>query len=181
MTYTPLVGTEKLEVLAIAENGQFSGQTQGCTTQMIADLAAQSAQGNTAVTTSASSVITSTTLKNVTGLSVNVLAGQNYGIYAYLAISANASNGVKVALGGTAGLSSVNYTAQNYNTTTLNANSNTTTAGAAVGGATAASTLVLLEGAVSVATGGTLTVQFAQNASTAIATQVLTNSYLALV
>ena len=178
MTYTPLVGTEKLEVLAIAENGQFSGQTQGCTTQMIADLAAQSAQGNTAVTTSASSVITSTTLKNVTGLSVNVLAGQ---IYAYLAISANASNGVKVALGGTAGLSSVNYTAQNYNTTTLNANSNTTTAGAAVGGATAASTLVLLEGAVSVATGGTLTVQFAQNASTAIATQVLTNSYLALV
>jgi hypothetical protein len=179
MSYTSLVGTEKLEVQAIAANGQLSAQTQGCTTQMIADLAAQAGQGQTSVSTVNSSATTNTTLAATT-LSVPVLSGDTYGIYAYLATSANATGGIKVALGGTANVSSCNYTASNYAGATLSANGNTTTFGNAVGGANNASTLVILQGSVAVATGGTLVVEFAQNTSYATATQVLAGSYLTL-
>lgn len=172
-----LNGTEVLYVNGIAQNNQLSGQVTPTTTGAIAALATLT---NSAITTAASSS-TTTGLANVTGLSVNVLAGNSYGIYAYLPLSSNASNGIKVALGGTAGVSSANYTGINWNAASVNTSTNTTTFGNAVGALTGASTLVELIGAVAIATSGTLTVQFAQNARTLIPTQVLANSYLQLV
>jgi hypothetical protein len=137
---------------------------------------------DTLVNTSTASAITNTTLALVPGLSTNVTALGTYSVYAYLATAANATAGIKVAIGGTATAASANLTAKNYNTTTLNAVSNTTTFGNAVGGANAVTTLVEIEGVVAVASGGagTLGVEFAQNTSNGAApgSQVLLNSYL---
>lgn len=127
-------------------------------------------------------VTSSTALVVATGLSVAVVAAGVYSVKAYLATTAGASGGIKVALVGTASMTatSANYTAWNYNGTTVNAVSNTTTFGNAVGAATAITTAVVLEGTVVVNAAGNLQLQFAQNASNGTATSVFANSYMQL-
>lgn len=126
----------------------------------------------------ATSGTTGTTLTNVTGMSVNVLAAGVYTIEAYISGVGTANSGMKLAIGGTATATTISYNGKNYDGTTLNANSTTTTLGNAVGGATAAFTDGVILGTIVVANAGTLTVQFAQNASHADTTSVYVNSYM---
>lgn len=128
------------------------------------------------VCTAQTDVTSSTTLVDVTGLKATVLAGQKYVFRAHITGTAGASGGAKIALGGTATATSVSYTGVNSNGTTGNARTTTTTLGAAVGGANAIITDMTLEGAIVVATSGTLTVQIAQNTSNGTTTSAYVNS-----
>lgn len=119
----------------------------------------------------------STTLANVTGMSVNVLAAGVYGFRAYIAGTATANGGLKLAISGTATATSISYTGTHKNNATTNASTTTTTLGDAVGAATAVFTDGFIEGTIVVNAAGTLTVQAAQNASHADTSSVYVNSY----
>lgn len=120
---------------------------------------------------------TGTTLTNITGLSVDVEAGATYCFEAYLPCVSTTNSGIKFAIGGTSTATSISYTGAQYNGTTLNANTVTTTKGNAVGAATTVSTYATMRGTIVVNAGGTLTVQFAQNAAHADTTSVFVNGY----
>jgi hypothetical protein len=118
-----------------------------------------------------------TTLANVTGLTHNVLAGKSYRFRVVLHTTSNSSGGVKAAIAGTATATSVIYEALTIEGTAISAHTRTTTLGTAVGGVTAvAAAQVTIEGTIVVNAAGTLTVQFAQNASNGTASSVLINS-----
>lgn len=121
---------------------------------------------------------TSTTLAAVTGLSVNVTTGGVYNLKAHLMGTAGASGGLKVAMGGTATVSASQVTAKNWNGTTLNAVDSQATWGSTVSGHTAVYTDLEIDGGFTVQTGGTITIQAAQNASNGTATTVVPGSNL---
>jgi hypothetical protein len=123
---------------------------------------------------------TGTTLTNIVGLSLNVLAGASYAFEAYLAGVATTNSGVKFAIGGTATATSISYAGAQTNGTAINANTVTTTLGAAVAGATTVWTNGHIRGTIVVNAGGTLTVQAAQNAAHADTTSVYVNSHFNL-
>lgn len=118
----------------------------------------------------------SSTLANIPGLSINVIAGATYAFEAYLTGTATANGGAKFAIGGTCTATSVTYTGVNLNATTSNARTTTTTLGNAVGASTAVLTNATITGAIVVNAAGTLTVQFAQNASHADTSSIYVNS-----
>lgn len=120
---------------------------------------------------------TGTTLTNITGLSVDVLAAGEYCFEAYLPGVATTNGGLKLAIGGTCTATSISYVGAQWNTTTQNANTITTTKGNAVGAATTVFTYATMKGSIVVATGGTLTAQFAQNAAHADTTSIFVNGY----
>lgn len=120
---------------------------------------------------------TGTTLTNITGLSVDVEAAGEYSFEAYLPGTATTNGGVKFAIGGTCTATTISYTGSQLNGTTNNATATTTTKGNAVGAATTVYTFATVRGSIVVATGGTLTVQFAQNAAHADTTSVYVNGY----
>jgi len=134
-----------------------------------------------ALSTAVVSRTSSTTLTNITGLSVNVIAGATYIIQARIVGTSTTNSGAKFAIGGTATATSISYTGTNYNGTTTNAATTTTTLGNAVGASTAVYTHTLIFGAIVVNAGGTLTVQIAQNASHADATTAAINSTFDLI
>lgn len=117
---------------------------------------------------------TSTGLLNVTGLSVNVQAGQTYNFKGWLHGTAGASGGLKVQMSGTATLTSFSGTGVNWNGAgpTCNAILNVTGLGASLAATTAAYSDLFLDGTFVVATAGTITVQMAQNASNGTATTI---------
>ncbi len=117
-----------------------------------------------------------TTLTNITGLSVNVLAAGVYAFRAYIVGTATANGGAKFAIGGTATATSISYTAAHNNNATTNARTTVTTLGSAAGAATAVFTAGMIEGTIVVNAAGTLTVQAAQNASHADTTSIYVNS-----
>jgi hypothetical protein len=119
-----------------------------------------------------------TTLANVTGLSVNLAAGTTYSFRAVLYVSANASGGAKVAVSGTATLGSLRYRGKALSGTTLSATGQATALGTAVAGATAAVDTIEIDGTITTNAAGTLTIQFAQNASFGTASSVLVGSHL---
>lgn len=119
----------------------------------------------------------STALANITGLSVNVAAGRTYEFRATLYTTSAVTGGVKAAIAGTATATAIIYQGKTTNSTTLGANDRATTLGAAVGGITAVTVaLIEITGTITVNAAGTLTVQFAQNASDATASSVLVGS-----
>ena len=120
---------------------------------------------NAKVSTAQVDRTSSTTLTNITGLSVNVIAGATYNFVARVVGTSTINGGAKFAIGGTATATSVSYTGKNYNGTTTNASTTTTTLGNAVGASTAVFTDALIFGSIVVNAAGTLTVQIAQNAS----------------
>lgn len=122
-------------------------------------------------------VASSTTFTNITGLSVDVIAGATYAFEAYLPGTSTTNGGAKFAIGGTSTATSISYSGAQYNTTTLNANSVTTTKGNAVGASTTVFTYAVLRGTIVVNAAGTLTVQFAQNASHADTSSVYANGH----
>lgn len=125
----------------------------------------------------ATSGTTGTTLTNVTGLTATVLAAGVYAFEAYITGVGTANSGMKLAIGGTATATTISYNGKNNNGVTVNANTTTTTLGNAVGAATAAFVDGAIKGTIVVNAAGTLTVQFAQNASHADTTSVFVNSH----
>lgn len=120
-----------------------------------------------------------TTLANITGLSVTVEAGKTYNFEAVLYTTSHTSGGIKAAIAGTATATAVIYEA------VVNAlggvftmtTSRATALGTAIAEVTAvAAGRITITGTITVNAGGTLTVQFAQNASHATASSVLIGS-----
>ena len=135
-------------------------------------------------TTGGFSKTSNTSLANVTGLTHNVLAGEVYAFRAILFTTSNVSGGVKFAIAGTATATSFIARALVDDTSALKVvgTARTTTLGATIGDITAVTVAnVIIEGTIVVNAGGTLTVQFAQNASNVNASTVLTNSYFQLI
>jgi hypothetical protein len=132
-----------------------------------------------AVSTAAVSWTSNTTLANVTGLAIALTAGKTYNCYGHLTVTASgASGGIQASLVASGGLTatSASFTAANFNGATTNARTTATALGSAIGGATAVSTDVQIDGAIVVNAGGTLNVQAAQNASNITTTTVGQNS-----
>ena len=109
-----------------------------------------------------------TTLANVTGLSVNVTAGRTYSFEAILHTTSTTNGGVKFAIAGTATATAIVTEALLYDQANLTEPVQTRAAalGTALVGTTAVTVAYArITGTITVNAGGTLTVQFAQNAS----------------
>lgn len=119
----------------------------------------------------------STTLGDVTGLSINVEAGRTYIFEAFLMTTSTTNGGVKAAISGTATATSIRYTGQTVSGSSVS-NSRATSLGTAVGAVTSTTNPdITIIGTITVNAAGTLTVQFAQNASHTDTSSVLTGSY----
>ena len=118
-----------------------------------------------------------TTLSDVTGLSVTVTAGSTYGLKGVLFLTSGSSGGVKVAIAGTATATSIVYDGLLFSNGTISAQTRVTSLGSTVCAATAVlTTQCQIEGTITVNAGGTLTIQFAQNASNGTTSSVLVGS-----
>lgn len=122
----------------------------------------------------------STVLTNVPGCSHKLLGGMKYIIEAHITGTATANGGSKATVGGDGILTTTSFTltATNRNNATVNAAATTTTLGTAVAGATAVLTDYILLGAIIVATPGTASLQFAQNASSTDTSSAFVGSYI---
>jgi len=129
---------------------------------------------NMAYTTSDFSKTSSTTLANVTGLTHTVASGGKYVFQAMLFTTCGASGGVKVAMSGsataTAIIGMVEMMGGTYEATQFTALNEAE-------GETAQDVGVRIDGYITVNAGGTLTVQFAQNASNGTASVVKAGSW----
>jgi hypothetical protein len=118
-----------------------------------------------------------TTLANITGLSVNVIAGKSYKFESILYTTSNVAGGVKFAIAGTATATAIIYEAIVTDAAALSAQTRATTLASAVGGVTAVTAAYCrITGTITVDAAGTLTTQFAQNASNGTASSVLVGS-----
>lgn len=125
-----------------------------------------------------------TTLANVTGLTRNVEAGRTYAFTAVLYTTSNVAGGVKAAIGGTATATSIVYEAEvkDGSTFATMGTSRATSLATTVGDVTAVTAArITISGTIVVNAAGTLTVQFAQNASNGSASSVLVNSSFQLI
>jgi len=125
-----------------------------------------------------------TTLANVTGLTRNVEAGRTYAFTATLYTTSNVAGGVKAAIGGTATATSIIYQAEVLDGSTLATmgTARATSLATTVGDVTAVTAArITITGTIAVEKAGTLTVQFAQNASNGSASSVLVNSSFQLI
>jgi len=115
-------------------------------------------------------------LANITGLSANVTSAKTYTFVANLYTTSNAGGGVQAAIGGGASATSIVYEGMTINAG-LTTQSRGTALAAAVGAVTAVTAaLIIITGTITVNAGGTLTVQFAQNAINVTASSVLVGS-----
>jgi hypothetical protein len=124
---------------------------------------------------------TNTTLADVTNLSITVASGKTYKFTAHLFVTADATGGLKVAMSGTATLTSAQYKikAINNGTNAYVINDVKTALNSSSGHAGATSAEVTVEGVITVSVGGTLTVQFAQNAANGTSSVLVGSSLLA--
>ena len=121
---------------------------------------------------------TNTTLANITGLTKTLLATNTYEFEAVLFVDADATGGSKYAIAGTATATTILFEILLLDNTT-NAYTITSRETAMAGEAGQAGTtagLCIIKGLIKVNAGGTLTVQFAQNASNGTSS-VLVGSY----
>lgn len=117
-----------------------------------------------------------TTLANITGITRDVEAGRVYDFVATLETTSNASGGVKAAISGTATATSITYSCFTTDSGTT-VQTRATALGTACGGVTAVTAAtIVIRGTIVVNAAGTLTVQFAQNASNGTASSVLANA-----
>lgn len=118
-----------------------------------------------------------TTLADITGMSVAVQSGKTYRFRAVLFSTADAAGGIKYAIAGTATATAVMYgivIIANPGPGTLAGRQ--TALGGATGQTASADNTTFIDGVITVDAGGTLTVQFAQNASNIAASSVLVGS-----
>jgi hypothetical protein len=122
---------------------------------------------------------TNSTLATITGLSVNVEAGRAYYFRAVLFVDPHVTGGHKYAVGGTCTATSIKYYIRSIEDATgLNVISSRQVAlGGAAGQAGATAVLTEIFGTIVVNAGGTLLLQFAQDATNASASTVLTDSF----
>jgi hypothetical protein len=122
---------------------------------------------------------TDTVLANVPGLSVTLTAGRTYNVRVVLHVSPDATGGAKVALGGTA-------TATTYrqeiifirgDNNTIGISSGSPSLGTSLGTAGGGYYEVTIDATILVNAGGTITAQFAENASSGTSS-VLWGSYM---
>jgi len=116
-----------------------------------------------------------TTLANITGLTFTTASGGKYRFHANLFLSCGASGGAKVAISGTNTATKIQYLISLRTATAFVGEVNTALGGDY--GTTAAHVLGEIVGYIDVNEGGTLTVQFAQNASNGTASIVLAGSW----
>lgn len=124
---------------------------------------------------------TSTTLADVTGLSVTVTAGRTYSFRAVLIVSADATGGGKYSIAGTATATAFRMSVANarFDTSAWAAIGTNTTMGTALAGhAGSTAYFVTIEGFITVNAGGTLTVQFAQNASNGTSSVLVGSTFI---
>lgn len=120
-------------------------------------------------------------LANVTGLSVNVSAGLSYAFEAVLYTTSSSATGVKFAIAGTATATAITYEALVHDATIVKAQTRAAALATAVGGiSTVTVALARINGTITVANAGTLTVQFAQNSSSVSTSSVLRGSSLSV-
>lgn len=107
---------------------------------------------------------TDTTLANVTGLSVNVIAGKSYKFEAVLFVNANVTGGSKYAIGGTATATAIIYeiTLLDDATDAFTLASRQTAIGGSDNNVGTTAGLARISGTITVNAAGTLTAQFAQ-------------------
>ena len=131
-------------------------------------------------TTATFSKTSDTTLANVTGLSVTVVAGGVYKFRAVLFATSVAVGGAKAAIAGTATATTVIYHGTGLDLSAgANADSRATALGTAVASNPnyANNPIIYIDGTIVVNAGGTLTVQFAQDTSNATPSTVEIGSY----
>ena len=124
------------------------------------------------------------TLANVTGLSLNVAANEIYGFRAVLFTTSSTSGGIKFAIGGTATATTLIADAEVVDASTLKTvgTQRVTALATTIGDVTSVGNArVVIEGFIKVNAAGTLTIQFAQNASNAIPSNVKAGSYFELI
>ncbi len=132
--------------------------------------------GRTRVSTQFDST-SDTTLSDIPGLSVNVVAGDTYKFESILYTTSNVAGGVKFAIAGTATATAIIYECIVQNATVTSAQTRATALATAVGGVTAVTVAYArITGTITVSASGTLTTQAAQNASNGTATSVLVGS-----
>lgn len=120
-----------------------------------------------------------TTLANITGLTADLTAGKTYKFEAVLYTSSANTGGVKFAIAGTATATSIIYEDVVIDANVNAAQTRATALATAVGGVTAVTAAnSKITGSITVNAAGTLTVQFAQNASDGTASSVLVGSTL---
>lgn len=121
-----------------------------------------------------------TTLANVTGLTFDkgeLQAGRIYEFEAILYTTSNVGGGVKFAVSGTATATAIIYEAIVFNGGSVTAQGRGTALDAAVGAVTTVNAaLCRINGRITVNVAGTITIQFAQNASNGAASSVLVGS-----
>lgn len=121
----------------------------------------------------------STSLSDITGLSVTLVAGQTYRFTAILYTTANVAGGVKFAIAGTATATAIVYDSilQAGGAFSTLGTSRATALGTAVSDSTTTTAgTCYITGLITCNAAGTLTVQFAQNASSGSASSVLVGS-----
>ena len=131
--------------------------------------------------TSDFSVTSSVALVNVTGLSVTVAAGRTYFFESELYVTDAAAGGVKAAIAGTATATAIQYTGYTIADNAIKGKANSTALAGTVGSTTTTELLgivVRITGTITVLAAGTLTVQMAQNTSSATATVAKQGSFL---
>ena len=121
-------------------------------------------------TTAAFTATSNTTLANITALSVNVAAAQNYHFRVWAPTTATTAGGIQFAIAGTATATNITY--EGY-IDDANKTRSSALATAVCSSATATTGTATIEGTIQVNAAGTLTVQFAQNTSNASASSVL--------
>lgn len=122
---------------------------------------------------------TSSSLGNVTGLTVDLLAGLTYGFRAYLHYTAHATSGHQYAMGGSCTATSIVYQTTSLSNATM---ANVIAARHAVlGGASgqvgSAAGTTLMEGCITVNVAGALRVQFALNTGSGVTSSLLAGSF----
>lgn len=126
-------------------------------------------------------VTSSTTLANVTGLSVAVVAGRTYSFVATLYTTSNVAGGVKAAIAGTATATAVIYEGADVQSGAITGQTRATSLGTTVAATTAVTTAtIVITGTITVDAAGSLAVQFAQNVSSLTASSVLVGSTFVL-
>lgn len=174
----PVVGTELVDILPVQSNGQTAAYRE---TVSVNQITQNSIGGtNSGYATSALTATSNTTLALVPGMTVTLLPGAVYSFESYITGSANASGGIKMALGGTATYTSLSIDTWTYNTTTVAAQGVITSAASNLVAYTGAFTTIFSSGTLVVNAGGTLTITAAQNASNGAATTVNANSNIML-
>lgn len=124
----------------------------------------------------------STTFSTVTGLTRNVEASRVYAFRAILKTTANVAGGIKFQVGGTATATAISYEGILFDTAAIVAETRATALATTVCALTTSTAgTCQIEGVIQVNAAGTITIDFAQNASNGAASSVLANQYFQLI